>query len=140
MNEIDRAAITTLEMIADCHAVLGELCQAVRRQPEVSSVEYAVEIRRYGDDPWFEGYVDAELKCDKSICWWLEMNWPSGQWEIGYSILITESQGQSVLKKFPTEVVTSFQDLPVTLLNCARQLRASLDSVDLSKDPPVLRE
>ena len=139
MNETDRAAIATLEMIADSHAVLEELYQAVRQQPEVLSVEYSVEIRRYGEDPWFEGYVDAELKSGKSICWWLEMNWLSGQWEIRHAILITESQGQFDLKRFPTEIVTSFKDLPAKLLECARLLSASLESVDLSKDPPVLQ-
>jgi hypothetical protein len=118
--------------LAEAQRALQNLWNKVRERPEVTGAVYAVEFQDYSNGRGLQGYVDAELRNGKSICWFLEVVWPDDNWEVQAEVLVNDQFGQLILHAFPPHRVGSLDELIGALKLETGRLAASLRSIDLS--------
>lgn len=132
MDTENKQALELLHSMALSNEMLINLSQRLRDRPEVTQVLHSLEARRHQSGAALEGYVDAELKSGKAICWWLDASWNGECWVIETSILINDEQGQKVLKDFENKTSRTFNDFMAQLKEATSNLVASIDTIDLS--------
>ena len=105
-----RTAIELLEALASSNEKLTKLAQLVRGQHEVIRVVNSLECRKYLTGSMLEGYVDAELRNGKALCWYLEVRWSDASWIIDTQILINDSEGQVTAHQFENRTAYTLQE------------------------------
>jgi len=122
MNESMRlesqSAMRLLNEICEVNKVLLAMAQRLRAQPEISSVERGIDFRVYQGLPVMEVFVEAELRNNTNVGWWLELRWTEREWRIRYSVRAAHEQGEDAIQEFP-DLVTNNLDGLIQKLNLA---------------------
>lgn len=121
-----------LMAIAETNEKFIALSQDLRSRPEIIRVLHSLECRKYGTGVGLEGYVDAELKNGKAICWWLEVHWNEEKWLIESRILVNSDQGQDTIKEFPEKVSGTLDEFIAHLELATNELINSIRTIDLT--------
>ncbi len=132
MDNNSDSAIKLLEMLATCNTKFINHASFLRKQNEVKEVTTRFECRRYGTETLIEGYIDAELKNGKAVCWYLEVKWDtSHNWIIDTRILINGAVGQDTAHKFLDRITNNFSKYLENLKEATEELIA-FDGIKLA--------
>jgi hypothetical protein len=121
MDNDSKLAIILLEALASFNSSLIDLAQSLQLKPEVIQVRNNLECRKYRTGTLIEGYVDAELRNDKSLCWWIDIRW-NGEWIIDARILLNDSEGQETIYKFQDRSTPNFDKFLTNLNDITQEL------------------
>lgn len=134
MNTENKLALKLLHGIAVSNEMLISLSQDLRARPEVVRVLHSLEARKHQSGAALEGYVDAELRNGKAICWWMDAYWKEGKWVIECSVLVNNDEGQHIFKEFPSKSAESLDDFITQLERATSDLVASASTINLEAD------
>lgn len=127
MNTENKQALELLRGIALSNEMLITLSQDLRTMPEVVRVLHSLEARKHPSGAALEGYVDAELRNGKALCWWMDAYWKEKQWVIECSIFVQTDEGQQVVKEFPEKTALSIEEFVSRLDEATRELVSNTD-------------
>ena len=122
MDTESTLVIKLLESLADWNFKFSRLAMNFQDHPEVEKSSSNVEFCKYQTGTIIEGYVDLELKNDKSLCWWLEVRWNDLNWFVESSIILNDFEGQNVIYKFEEKFSTTFDSFLIQLSESIEQL------------------
>jgi hypothetical protein len=125
-------SIKLLECIAACNEQFIALSQWLNSLSNVKNVCRGFDCRAYETGTLLEAYVEAELDEGKVTCWWLDVSWDEEGWQIQASVLVTDDQGQRVLKNFPEKKPQTLEGLVVQMKAVTSELVTYARSMDRS--------
>lgn len=132
MDDKSKYVAKFLETIALNNKKFMQLADWLRSQPDVLSVKQGIDFSQYESGTRVDFYVDAEIRSDKSICWWFEIYWENERWVIEYSVLNTHNQGQDKLKEFPDKLPETFDEFIAQFNKSTDELITSASEISLS--------
>src|SRR4051794_23248949 len=78
-KEIARGPMHTTARVLEALTATNErligMCHDLRNKGRSSNVTQGMRLRGYKSGPEIQFYVEAELKNEESLCWWLEIQW-----------------------------------------------------------------
>ena len=115
-----------LEIIAAARVRTSDLPMKLLALPSVQTTRSGLDIRKYNDAA-VEIYIEADLKGNRNICWWLEFAaGPDDRWQIESSVY--ESHGET-LHRFPNMLADDLAKLAGLTQQAAQGLVTSIDNI-----------
>ena len=129
MTFIDPEVYRVVDSMALAREALNEFAAKLERSSRFGGVTTGVDLRRYGSEPVWEVYVEAELPNGDSLCWWLEVRHQDQQWAIEAKVFAQTTQGQETLVSVVDRVLPSTAAIPDEIRIATIALLATADSL-----------
>lgn len=114
-NLQNTAAKRVREVFANVNRKLRDHAVNLRHSSAATATKARLEIVSYAQGPVMEGYVEATLPNDDSVCWWLEVHWNSDSWVVEATLDRKSGDRQNTVKELPIEKVENFEEFLITI-------------------------
>ena len=132
MFELDDSASRLLERLARLTEMFRDIELAMRARSDVGEVTSSLDVRTYPNGTVVELFVEAALRPDVALVWWLDLWWRGGQWIAEAQVLRNELDGQVVVRQYDAVTAVSFEQVEPGLDRLGRALQ------DAASDPAAL--
>lgn len=121
MNEFTVSS-RLIEVLAKTNNTLNEFAIQLELTSDFSKVERSMDCRFYQEKLILQMYVEATLKNNDAICFWIEMENKADKWEIEAIILFTDDLGQKSITNFPVAEAQTLNQLEYAFKTLSNQL------------------
>jgi hypothetical protein len=131
----DRIVLTALAFLANISGQLDAFRAKLKQRVPLHTSSF-VECRTYGDDVYICICLEAALREDKTLTWWLDITPREGMWLIEASVLLN---GRTPVVQAPPQRVYDFQavqnEIPDILDQLLQAGATILDKIMAQKTP-----
>ncbi|CAG0929353.1 hypothetical protein TFLX_01272 [Thermoflexales bacterium] len=131
----DQTVLTTLAFLAQASGQLDAFRNRLKQQTQLHAASF-VECRNYGDDVYICICLEATLRENQTLTWWLDITPREGKWLIEACALWN---GRDPVVQAPPQYVIDFQavrdEVPEILEQLLQAGAAALDELRAPRPP-----